>query len=166
MKYPLLALFLIAFLFTGCSYNSPKNEMTQLQIREIQTRTFASRESKTVLKEIMNVLQDDQFIVRNANAELGLVTGEKEMDVSSGWSIFLSSLAKGEHATWEKNAVIEISANVTQYGDDTKVRVNFQKKVYDNRGGVVSTRHIYDQEFYQDFFTKVDKGLFLLGEAM
>lgn len=166
MKIVILIMSVLALFFSGCSHHSAGNEMTQLQIRETQTRTFSTRHAKDVLKEMMNVLQDDQFIVKNANVELGLLTGEKDIDVSSGWERFFSILAKGDRAIWKNNSVIEVSANVTQFGDDTKVRVNFQRKLFDNRGGVIKVSQIYDQSYYQEFFDKVYKGLFIQAEAI
>lgn len=66
----------------GCAQRSHEVEMSQLQIREIQSRTFSSQDSKVVLKEMVNVMQDDQFIVKNASFDLGLLTGEKDVDIS------------------------------------------------------------------------------------
>ena len=166
MKTLIVAIAVLTLLITGCAHRSPGSEMTQLQIREIQTRTFSSQEAKEVLKEMMNVLQDDQFIIKNANAELGLITGEKDVDVSNGWERFFSVLASGQDALWKNNSVIEVSANVSQFGEDAKVRVNFQRKVFDNRGGVMKTAPIYDQIYYQEFFEKVHKGLFIQAEAI
>ncbi len=158
--------FLLTIICAGCSHRSAGDEMTQLQIREIQTRTFATVDAKAVLKEMINVLQDDAFIVKNANVELGLLNGEKDIDLESGWERTLSILASGQHASWKKNAVTEISANVTQFGEDTRVRVNFQKKLFNNRGGVIEVEPIYDLEYYQQFFDKVHKGLFVQQEKL
>ena len=149
--------------------------MTQLQIREIQTRSFVAKDAKCVLKEMLNVLQDDAYIVKNADLELGFITGEKEIDIEDKWakglnvfSAVMSGLANQRHAnsSWKKNMVLEVSGNVTQFGDDTRVRVNFKKKVFDNMGRVVKVTPIYDSEFYQTFFDKVHKGLFIQEEQI
>jgi hypothetical protein len=152
---------LTALLTTGCTHHSQASEMTQLQIREIQTRTFLAKDAKSVLKEMFNVLQDDAYIVKNANVELGFLTGEKDIDLEEGWVRALSIFAHGNNATWKKNAIIEISANVTQFGSDTRVRINIQKKLFDNFGRVLQVRQIYDASEYQAFFDKVQKGLFI-----
>jgi hypothetical protein len=151
---------------TGCAGRNQEPAMTQLQIREIQTRSFASKDAKSVLKEMINVLQDDAFIVKQANLDLGLLSGEKDVDIENGWHRFFSVLAAGQNAAWNKNALIEVSANVTQFGEDTKVRVNFQRKLFDNFGRVVKVIQIYEQEYYQDFFSKVHKGLFIQEEQI
>ena len=151
---------------TGCMGHHQEPAMTQLQIREIQTRSFASKDAKSVLKEMINVLQDDAFIVKQANLDLGLLSGEKDVDIENGWNRFFNAMASGSQATWNKNVLVEVSANVTQFGEDTKVRVNFQRKIFDNFGRVVKVIQIYDQAYYQDFFSKVHKGLFIQEEKI
>lgn len=71
------------------------------------------------------------------------------------------TLFAGQHATWKKNSIIECSGNVTEMGKVCKVRMNFQVKTMDNKGGVVDVNTIEDQVFYQSFFAKVDKGIFI-----
>jgi len=157
--------FGLALFCTGC-HNGSDEPLTQLQIREIQSRTFAARDAKAVIKEMINVLQDDAFIVKHANLELGLLSAEKDIDVENGWSRFFSVMASGKEGTWKKNYLVEISANVTQFGDETRVRVNFQQKLFDNFGRVMKVHPIYDMEYYQEFFSKVSKGLFIQEEKI
>src|SRR5271170_790306 len=107
-------LLAITVLGAGCSTSSSDQPLTQLQIREIQTRSFEKKEAKAVLKEMFNVLQDDAFIVKHANLELGLLSGEKDIDVENKWDRFFSVMSRGQQGVWAKNSVIEISANVTQ----------------------------------------------------
>jgi hypothetical protein len=158
-----ISLLLIA---AGCGSHVDDAPMTQLQIREIQTRTFESKDAKAVLKEMINVLQDDAFIVKHANLDLGLLAGEKDIDIEDGWNRFFNVMASGKQASWNKNAVIEVSANVTQFGNSTKVRVNFQRKIFDNFGRVVKVVQLYDENYYQEFFNKVHKGLFIQQEKI
>ncbi|MBS0650378.1 MAG: hypothetical protein JSR93_04380 [Verrucomicrobia bacterium] len=157
--------FSLALFCTGC-HNGSDEPLTQLQIREIQSRTFAARDAKVVIKEMINVLQDDAFIVKHANLELGLLSAEKDIDVENGWSRFFSVMASSRDARWKKNCLVEISANVTQFGDETRVRVNFQQKLFDNFGRVMKVHPIYDVEYYQEFFSKVSKGLFIQEEKI
>ncbi len=159
-----ISLFLVfALACTGCHKEEP---LTQLQIREIQSRTFASCDAKAVLKEMINVLQDDAFMVKHTNLELGFISGIKDIDVEKSFSRFVSVLFSGRHAQWKKNCVIEVSANVSQFGNETRVRVNFQEKLFDNFGRVLDVHQVYNQEYYQEFFTKVSKGLFIQEEKL
>ncbi len=159
-------LLAITVLGAGCSTSSSEQPMTQLQIREIQTRNFEKKDAKAVLKELLNVLQDDAFIVKHANLDLGLLSGEKDIDIENKWDRFFSVISKGQQGTWAKNSIIEVSANVTQFGSDTKVRVNFQRKIFDNFGRVIKVIQIYDPNYYQEFFSKVHKGLFIQEEQI
>jgi hypothetical protein len=61
---------------------------SQLQIRELQTRSYDTRNTKMVMKTMLNVLQDDGFIVKEANTELGLLTATKEIDVQTKGAVF------------------------------------------------------------------------------
>jgi hypothetical protein len=167
-KFPhlIIAFGALALVCSGCARHNPEDDMTQLQIREIQTRTFTAKEAKTVLKEMINVMQDDAFIVKNANLELGFVTGEKDCELENGWEKWMTVIAVGHNGSWTKNGITELSANVTQFGLDTKVRINFQRKLFDNHGRVVEVKQVYDQEYYQAFFDKVHKGLFIQEEKI
>lgn len=169
-------------LVAGCT-SGVKPPQTQLQVREYQTRTFDTPDAKLVLKAMLNVLQDDGYVVRNAVVELGLVTAAKEVDLApgrglSGGDIFggLGSVIFGGRGgivvgpqtspTYRKTEVREFTGNVSEFGQQTKVRVSLQRKVLDNRGQVVEVEPVEDLEFYQDFFSRMDKGLFLQKEQL
>lgn len=138
--------------------------MTQLEIREFQTRTFDIKDPKLVIKALLNVLQDEGFIVRNADSELGFLSATKETDLGYGGSIWTS---KGEPDRWKKTSVIETTANVSLFGKgQCRVRVNFQEKILDNMGSIVEVRAILNEKYYQNFFAKVDKGLFIQREKL
>jgi len=159
MKKWIILLFITALLF-GCA-STPKPVKSQLQIREFQTRTFETPETKFVMKAMLNVLQDDGFIVKNAVPELGLITAEKIVDVEKKGEAFMASFFAGANARWKKAQTIEASCNVTDYGDTCKVRVNFQRKLLNNKNEIVKIEQIEDQRFYQTFFNKVSKGIFI-----
>lgn len=160
----LLPLLFLPFL-PGCA-TTPKTKMTQLQIRQFQTRTFETEDSKMVLKAIVNVLQDEGFIIKEASSDLGILHAVKEEEASSMGGIFIATLFGGKDARWNANSVIECTANVSEFGKVCKVRVNFQRKILDNRGSVAEVKQVDDQKFYQEFFEKVDKGIFLQKEKL
>lgn len=184
MKYPLL-FFVFASIVTSCTIvnraPTPKPPQTQLQTREYQTREFDTNDVKLVMKAMLNVLQDDGFVVKNAVPDLGLLTATKEIQLSGSgsagsqsdqfWSDVFASLISGSNersnnrdsrpVRYNKFKIVEVSVNVSEIGRRTKVRANFQAKVLDNEGNPVDVYVIQDQKFYQDFFAKVDKGIFL-----
>jgi hypothetical protein len=65
---------------------------------------------------------------------------------------------------YEKNKIIETTINVSEFSSGYKVRAVFQKKVLNNRGEITSIENIDDMKFYQDFFSKLDKSIFLQKE--
>ena len=162
-----LVFFIMIVLFSyGCAPTETIPEKTQLQIRELQTRTYQTDDVKMVLKAMLNVLQDDGYIVKNTNTDLGFLSATKEIDIENRGEALLSTFLLGNQASWKKNALIEATANVSSFNKECRVRVNFQVKVMDNKGGVREVKPIDDVKHYEDFFSKVDKGIFIQKENL
>ena len=138
--------------------------MTQLEKRQFQTRTYDSTDKALVMKAMLNVLQDEGFIVYNANPLLGFIYGVKDFDTSDP-NIDISKefgLSKAR-LNWNgvKVATVETTANVTEYGKSMRVRINFKRKLLNIYGNAQFIDDINDENYYQDFFSKVDKAIFL-----
>jgi hypothetical protein len=88
------------------------------------------------------------------------------VDIESSGVKFFALFFMGANASWEKSLILEATANVSEFGEQTKVRMNFQAKVLDNAGRVLSVEQVQDEKFYQDFFSKVDKGIFIEKERI
>jgi len=166
MKYRYIALIVVIGMSISCATYNPnaEPEKTQLQIREFQTRTYDVDSEIMVLKAVANVLQDEGYIITNAEADLGLITAQKEASIEDGTEKFFAIIFFGANARYKKNSIIESTANVSQFGKQVKVRINFQLKAYDNHGQLIEIGRIDDAEFYQNFFAKVDKGIFIQKE--
>lgn len=161
----------LSLILLGCSAKAPSPEQTQMQIREFQTRSYDTSDFKMVMKSVMSSLQDDGYIIQQANVDLGLLTARKDIDTTDTTSAFLGALSaaldgRPDNSRYEKNTIIEASANITAFGESTRVRVNFSKKKFNNRNEVMSVEQVGDQEFYQMFFSKVDKGIFIGKEGL
>ncbi len=153
---------------------APKQQ-TQLETREFQTRVFDTNDTKLIMKALLNVLQDDGFIVKNAVTDLGLLSASKEIDIqqqkqsgSDFWNNLFTAMANSgsnkshnNEQTYQKLKIVEVSVNVSEFGLKSKVRANFQAKILDNKGNTVEVKTVDDPKFYQDFFMKVDKGVFI-----
>ncbi len=190
MKNKLIILFpMLVLLVTSCTIVSNEettktHQPTQLETREYQTRMYDTNDAKLIMKALVNVLQDDGYIILNAIPDLGVIVAKKEIDLGRGknvssdyyqnefWVNFFLALAgsknnnstpnySNEERTYQKTRVVEVSINVTEYGKQTKVRANFQAKILDNKGNTVNVQQVQDMKFYQDFFAKVDKSIFL-----
>ncbi len=180
--------------FSACTFVSqgpppPRPQQTQLQVREFQTREFDTNDVRLVMKAVLNTLQDDGFVVKNAVVDLGLLTASKEIEIANGgtrrtsnqresddywWRVFESVFGSSgsasrtrqgnnqqQPARFSKFKVIEVSINVSEIGRRSRVRANFLAKILDNQGDPMEVFTIDDQKFYQEFFAKVDKGIFL-----
>lgn len=167
MRTAIGSLSLLFVLALSCaptaSVEPPK---TQLQIREFQTRTFDVDNELMVMKAVASVLLDEGFIIKDAETDLGIISATKEVDIESGGEKFLSILFFGANARWAKNSVIESTVNVSKFGKQVKVRVIFQVKSMNNMGEVMAVQQVDDEKYYQDFFAKVDKGIFLQKEEI
>ena len=158
MKQLIVSTLLVMFV-TGCASAPPPK--TQLQIREYQTHTFDTKDLRQTLKACLNALQDDGYIVKNAVPDLGLLTATKQLDVENKTGAVILVLFGGANARWAKNSETEVTVNVSELGNQVQVRANFSLKVIDNKGGVVDVKQIQEQAYYQEFFSKVDKAIFL-----
>jgi hypothetical protein len=207
-----LFFFLSLILVLGACTSQPEKiqpKKTQLEIRAMQTRSYDTKDVKMVMKAVMHALQDDNFIIQQANVDLGLLTAQKEVDLenlenlenSEGTSlgeglaigavivgiIIAAALLSGggddkshfdrdkpsfnrdEHRdepSFEKSAITEASANISEFGEQTKVRINFRVKVLDNKGATAEVKQIDDPKYYQYFFSKVNKSVFLGKENL
>ncbi|MFA7659066.1 MAG: hypothetical protein WCY19_06510 [Candidatus Gastranaerophilaceae bacterium] len=148
---------------------------TQLEKREFQTRIYNTKDTKMVMKSAINTLQDEGFNLSNANTELGIITAQKEFDVhmSTGKEILIRSvyavafgiigLMLSENVVKSSVHSISASVNVSEFGKQTKVRVNFTEKTKKNSAKV---EDIKDEKIYQAFFEKLDKSLFIQNQGI
>jgi uncharacterized protein (DUF1786 family) len=166
MRRGIILLLLAVLGLSGCATGGGAPPQTQLQIREFQTRIYETKDTRLVMKALLNVLQDEGFIVKEANSDLGFLTGSREVDVEDKGKAFVSRLVHGANARWDKNSIIEVTANVSEHGEQTRVRVNFQAKTLNNMGLVSKIRPMGDEAYYQEFFAKVDKGIFIEKEKL
>lgn len=84
-----LLAFILWFAYIGCitpSFAKSKNEIitsqTQLQKRQYQTRQYDNIDKETLMKAMLNVLQDEGFIANNANSLLGFISVNEEFSTN------------------------------------------------------------------------------------
>src|SRR5437016_6520732 len=142
--------------------------LTQLEIRAIQTRTYSGLDAPTVVKTLVNVLQDDGFLVHYGDAELGLLDASKSVSGFDSGEFdlgLLTRLVTEIQGASPASATLDATVNVSTFGDRVRVRINFQRRVVGVRGAVTVTQ-VTDAKGYQEFFAKLDKGLFLEREGL
>ncbi len=145
-----------------------KPELTQLQIRQMQTRQIPAGDVKKVLTVALAVLQDDGFSVQNANTELGLLSASKQLheeDVDEASTAFAKGFM-GSMGGVSRHTFTSIEATVTvaAFGEETRVRMS--ARLAQSGGGNIRYEAVTEPEYYQAFFTKLEKGLFIEREKI
>ena len=168
IKKILLILVLICLGLPCFAKSSTQEEvitpLTQLEKRQFQTRTYRATDKPTVMKALLNVYQDEGFMIYNANPLLGFIYGTKDFDTSDP-DIDISKefgLSKGRlNMNGVKVATLETSANVTEYGETIRVRINFKRKLLNVYGNAQFIEDINEDTFYTDFFEKLETAIIL-----
>jgi len=158
---------LATLVVTGCASNDNGSGAppSQLERRSFQTREFDTPDTRLVMKAMINVLQDMGFQIGNADADLGLLTATKWVNIDH--SKKETKKARKDGRTLSKSLVLESTANVSAYaGDQSRVRVNFLERILDDAGATMAVSQVDDPRFYQQFFANVDKGIFLQEEGI
>ncbi len=163
----LVPLFLFTIFVAGCNVAPPPPPLTQLQLRQLQSRSYENREMVTAMRAVINALLDEGFIIKNADKDLGFVQASKETDLGnnggfSGWGGLLGN----DQVRWQNSSVIECSGTLTNVGRSTNVRLIFQNKTLDNYGVSMGVKVMTDPVYYQTIFSKIDKSLFLEREKL
>lgn len=191
--FAVIATVLIGLYASGCTIvnypnkQSSPTQQTQLQQRQYQQREFDTNNTKLVMKAVLNTLQDDGFIVKNAVVDLGLLSATKEITLNNApaqnrtsgsddfWATIFAEALRGRSGSrvntnrgnpqqperYQNIKQIEATINVSEFGKQTRVRASFQARILDNQGNVMESSPVEDMKFYQDFFVKVDKGIFI-----
>lgn len=161
---------LAVLLASGCSTTPgppPLPEMTQLQVRQLQTREYDATDEKPVIKAVIAALQDEGFIISTVSLDLGLVTSAMEVrdedKGTKGWSEFWYGPGMGTYQTTKR---FEASATVQKLTTSVRVRINIVAKALTNTGGIVWSQPVYELDVYQKIFSKVDKSVYLSKESM
>jgi len=154
--------YLICFLLlllSSCARQAEDPTIAQMRVRKMQSRTFVSHGAKEVIREMVAVLQDEGYIVKNISHDVGVLTAECDTQIEKFSSKFWAYLLSGKRARWKKHSLVEMTSNISEEAGGTKLRVNFHVRVFNNLGHVVDVHQVLDEKPYVDFFNKVQKGL-------
>ena len=167
----LIICFVLSCFSCTVTYAKPQaNEVitpqTQLQKRQYQTRMYTGIPKADLMKSMLNVLQDEGFIVNNANSLLGFISGAKEFSPNDKTIDVKAELGTTKGLTGCVVAVIEATANVSEFGKDYRVRINFKRKLLNVYGNAYKITEVTDEKYYQNFFGKVDKAIFIQNQKI
>lgn len=99
IAFSLITLFLLLTI-SGCVKKPVKS---QLQIREFQTKVFNTGNTEKVMKAMLNVLQDDDYIIKNAVLDLGIINAEKVVDIETFAGVMITILTSAGTKKDEEN---------------------------------------------------------------
>lgn len=130
---------LISLGLGGCASPPPEPENllaptdAQMQIRNLQTRTFDVADRRTAMRGVIAALQDLGFIIERANEPLGMVTGAR-------------------FAEPRYYDVVGVTVTVRTLNESqTTIRVN----------AIFNNEPIMDPEVYRNFFATLERALFI-----
>lgn len=157
-------------ILVGCAATVPKEALElspeSLRLRQLQTRRFDSKDEKALLAAGAGVLQDFGFTLDESEPELGVIVASKDRSaVEPGQvmaAIFMALL--GAPMPIDKNQKIRASLVTRPAGEGEEsslVRVTFQRIVWNTEGRITKTEPLDDPDFYQEFFTRLSKAVFL-----
>ena len=150
MKKNLLVMLLLSLVITGCQ-TAPVSTKTPLELQAIQSKEFETTK-KVAFAASLSVLQDLGYISDSASFETGLITAKSPMK-----NKFVPFVGK-VMTTMKVNVFVEeITAG------RTKVRINFldSRYVQNGYGRQEEERPVETPEMYQDFYSKVQQGIFV-----
>lgn len=151
MKKNLLIILLLSLVITGCE-TVPESTKTPLQLQSIQSKEFDTTK-KVAFAATLSVLQDLGYIVDSASFETGLITAK--------------SPTKNKFVPFvgQKMSYVKTTAFVEEINSGrTKIRTNFVNSVSTSSGYGMKTENevpLETPDTYQDFFTKVQQGIFI-----
>ena len=147
-----------------------------LELRQAQSRTFETANPRLVLKAALNVLQDQGFVIRHADAELGIVTAAMEWRSRTPnrglrvlkWVTVVPTYGASLLIPSGRTEVsaIEANVNVTPEGARTRVRISLVSRVTGKGGEVLRVMPVDDPLAYQRLLAGLDKAVFLEKEGL
>ena len=126
-----------------------------------------------LLKKLQNWTQDTSVLLTGVNESTLLFStmidsnNDKPIQLPlialsrPGGFVIVEKYKQPKRYNGVKVATIETTANVTEYGKSMRVMVNFKRKLLNVYGNAQFIDDVNDEKYYQDFFSKVDKAIFL-----
>lgn len=166
-RYFLFGTLLVAL--AACNQTIPKSALQlspdSLELRQLQTRSFDTKNERKLLTAGAGVLQDLGYNIDESETGLGVIVGSKDRDATEAGQVAAAVLVAalgGGVMPIDKNQKIRASL-ITRPAGKGKVnlRITLQRVVWNTQGHVSKTQSIMEPEIYQDFFSKLSKAVFL-----
>lgn len=164
----LLYIVLAAAILSGCAGNPVeafKLSATNLQDRQIQSRTYKNIKEESILAASAAVLQDMGYTLSESETRLGVITATKDADATSGVQVFLAVLAAlgGNSTAIDDKQRFTMTTVVLPRGNSNTytVRMTMQRVVWNTQGNVTKLETIKSEDVYKTYFEKLSKAVFL-----
>lgn len=132
-------------LITGCATTPVQTEESQLQIRAAQTRHYDTLDYNHTMGAVIATLLDLGFTIEHADTDIGTVTGAR---------------------IWGESMRMTVSV-LQNDNERITVRAAARDIVAFNQYGVAARRQLrVTAQTYQDFFSALDKSMFLASNEL
>ncbi len=173
MRFNLSVIVVLSVFLAACGVipqDALKLTQKNLELRQIQQKEYSNIKERQALIASANVLQDIGFIIKESEADLGLLVAEKSRDATDGGQVVLAILLAalgGGNTAIDKDQQIRVSL-ITRIRKNNSilVRASFQRIVRNTNNQISKMEYIKDKQIYQDFFNKLDKSIFLAKQGI
>jgi len=162
-----------AMALAGCATQPDPNLLrlseSTLDIRAMQTRTFAAASEAEILAATAAALQDMEYTIDQIESPLGVITATKISDADSAsekFGSFMLSLLCSCDAT--QNVADKHQITITTVvlpslarSGEYVTRITIQQLTYNKASQIISRGIIDVPEAYQSIFEKLSKSLFI-----
>lgn len=139
----------------------PAPQLSQVQVRTIQTREFPSETVLNGMKSVSAALQDEGYSIETANTDLGLITAIRIVDDIDSQNKSAQIFWKGTARDYRAARAWKVTANIASARDVLRVRISLVEQELNEAGGIMYSQPVTDLGPYQALFSKVDKSVFL-----
>ena len=172
---PLIAVGLL----NGCTATIPKDALrlpeSTLDIRSIQTRTFAAPSETEILAATIATLQDMEYNIERIEKPLGVITASKVSDADSAgektglFILDLLCMATGSGACDAMSSAKDqqhitltmvVLPSLARSGEYV-TRITIQRVIFDKAERIKVLERIDDAEIYQQIFENLSKAIFI-----
>tara|TARA_R110002126_G_scaffold291807_1_gene459606 strand:+ start:24181 stop:24708 length:528 start_codon:yes stop_codon:yes gene_type:complete len=169
-----LSLVLPLIALTACNQTIPKEALQltkeSFELRQLQTRSFDTRNEKKLLTAGAGALQDLGFNIDESETRLGVIVGSKNRDATEAGQVagaVMMAVLFGANMAVDKEQKIRASLITTPVSSKkVNLRITLQRIVWNTQGQVSRTESIEDPKIYQDFFDKLSKSVFLTAHEI
>ncbi len=155
---------------------------TSLETRQLQTRQYEEVAEGQILSASVGLLQDLGYTLDELDKDLGVISASKkasatnEAQVVGGVAVdvlgcLVTYLLKCNNKSYKKTDKVQdirltlVVLPILEKESTLFVRVTMQRIVWDRANRISKQATIIDTEVYQEFFSKLDKSLFLEKEG-